>query len=66
MQRRSRKQWVKIIEAFERSEERAGAFAAARCVNANTLKWWRGRLRREAREAAAPRFAVVGVGVAPV
>lgn len=60
MKRRSREQWVRIIEEFERSEQGAEEFAASRGVNANTLKWWRGRLRREAR-AATPRFAVVAV-----
>jgi hypothetical protein len=48
-QRRSAEQWAGLIRQLERSGQTVKAFASARGIRPDTLKWWQWRLRREAR-----------------
>lgn len=51
--------WSAVVDDLEASGLTARAFARERGLNANTLGWWRWRLRQEAarRQAESPRFA---------
>ena len=61
-QRRSRKEWQRLIEEFEGCGLTQQQFATKRGLNAKTLENWAYRLRREAREAVAPvQFLPVSV-----
>jgi hypothetical protein len=66
--RRSAEEWEKLIREFEDSGETAAAFARARGIRPDTLKWWRWRLGREARatKPAASRRAAPRVRLLPV
>jgi len=61
--RRSRTEWQKIIEEFEQAGLTPEVFAAGRGVNANTLRWWRSRFRRAAREEPAETVTFLPVAV---
>src|SRR5512140_2485865 len=45
MRRRSAKEWTQLIRELERSGAAPAAFARARGIRPDTLKWWRWRLR---------------------
>ena len=59
---RSEADWRKTIAAFEASGEKVAAFCARRDINANTLSWWRSRLRRHGTSARGR----AGVELVPV
>jgi hypothetical protein len=63
MQKRSREEWKRLVEAWTVSGESAQDFTKSRGLNARTLQWWRWRLRIDAKEDAtlAPRFVPVTV-----
>lgn len=62
---RRRSEWKELVEALEGSGLSAREFALRHDLNENTLAWWRGRLRGEAREVSrGARF--VPVVVAPM
>ncbi len=48
--RRGREFWRETVADHEESGVPVAAFAALRGLNANTLSWWRWRLRNERRE----------------
>ena len=67
--RRSRQFWRGTTAEYEQSGLTAKAFAELRGLNANTLKWWAGRFRREGRKRAteqSPGFVEVAAGHAPL
>lgn len=45
-----REKWVRRVEELRRSGLRVGEFAAREGVNAQTLMWWRWRLKTERRD----------------
>lgn len=45
--RRTAEEWRRIVTAWEESGVSAGEFARRRGFSANTLSWWRWRLRKE-------------------
>ncbi len=47
--RRSAAEWERLIREQERSGQTATAFARARGIRPDTLKWWRWRLGRTAK-----------------
>ena len=51
--RHSRQFWRGTVAEYEESDLAAGVFAGRRGLNANTLKWWAGRFRRERRLSIA-------------
>jgi transposase-like protein len=53
--RRTAKEWGRLIRELERSGQTVAAFALARGIRPDTLKWWRWRLGRDGR--AEPREA---------
>jgi hypothetical protein len=61
MVRRSREEWVVLVDDLARSGLTAKQFAHQRGINANTLLWWRVELRRRARSANQPAFIEVVV-----
>lgn len=52
--RRSRSEWAALVAEFEGSGESLEQFAIRRDLNANTLKWWRSRLRNQLTLVAVP------------
>jgi transposase-like protein len=61
----ARVRWERVVGEFERSGESVRRFAGARGINANTLSWWRWRLRTEATRARTIRFMPVVLERAP-
>jgi hypothetical protein len=60
LRRRSAKEWARLLDELERSGQTTAAFARARGIRVDTLKWWRWRLQREAKRGAAkPQIARV-------
>jgi hypothetical protein len=63
--RRRAKEWARLLEELERSGQTTAAFARARGIRVDTLKWWRWRLQREGKRAATkrriPRVKLVAV-----
>jgi hypothetical protein len=52
-QRRSAAEWRQLLRELERSGETPVAFARARGIRPDTLKWWRWRLRRATKAASS-------------
>lgn len=50
-----REKWVRQVEQLGRSGLRVGEFAAREGVNAQTLMWWRWKLKAERREGQRGR-----------
>jgi hypothetical protein len=48
-QRRNAREWAELIGELERSGQDAVAFARARGIRPDTLKWWQWRVRRDGR-----------------
>ncbi len=53
--RRTAAEWARLTAEQERSGRSVASFAAARELNAATLRWWKSELRRRG-TAVAPRF----------
>lgn len=53
MRRRTRDEWVQLVEDYARSGLTAAEFASRRGIARSTLAWWSWRLRKEQREAPA-------------
>jgi hypothetical protein len=49
--RRTREQWVKIVETFERSGVALDRFCGRRGIKPSTLKWWQWHLRSDSNGA---------------
>jgi hypothetical protein len=63
-ERRSAKDWSRLIRELKRSGEEPAAFAKARGIRPQTLQWWRWRLgagTKTARPARPPRVQLVAV-----
>ena len=60
--RRSRQDWAKLVEAFERSGQTLDRFCARRRVKPSTLKWWQWHLGKR-RERAGGDVRLVPVDV---
>lgn len=57
---RTAKQWAELIRELERTGQEPAAFARARGIRPDTLKWWRWRLRRGTKTVASrPRASRV-------
>jgi hypothetical protein len=54
-QRRSAREWQRLIRELERSGESPASFARARGIRPDTLKWWRWRLQSKAKAAPVQR-----------
>lgn len=64
-QRRSRREWQRLIGELKGSGLTQQEFAAGRHLNSKTLENWAYRLRREARQVVAPvRFVPIEVRAA--
>ena len=63
--RRSRAEWVKLVAEFEKSDDSASGFASSRGLKANTLGWWRWKLRSERVVAQFAEVIVADVAEAP-
>ena len=63
--RRTRREWVGLVEAWRVSGQTQVEFAAARRVNVHTLRWWIHDLRTHAPavEPARGRFVELGTAV---
>jgi len=65
-QRRTAAEWQQVLRELERSGETAVAFARARGIRPDTLKWWRWRLRSKGKRAASPGRSVKLIAVDPM
>ncbi len=66
MERRSRKQWQRLIREFESSRLPAGEFARKTGIPVRSLYWWRWSLRRESRLAGREGLVARTPRVLPV
>lgn len=57
--RRTAAEWDRLTTEQDRSGRSVAAFAAARGLNAATLRWWKYELRRREPSASAARFVEV-------
>lgn len=53
MVRRSRAQWLEVLEKFESSGEPVAKFCAKRGISPRTFAWWRWQLRDERQKSPA-------------
>ena len=60
--KRSRREWAKLVETFERSGQALDRFCARRGVKPSTLKWWQWHLGK-GRERAGGDVRLVPVDV---
>jgi len=60
--RRSREDWEKLFDVFEKSGQSAKEFCRSRRIRPDTFKWWRWRLARPA-DAAMSAIELVPVDV---
>jgi transposase-like protein len=58
-QRRSAREWERLIRELERSGETPASFAKARGIRPDTLKWWRWRLQSKGKAPARETKATV-------
>ncbi len=61
--RKTREQWLAIVDEFDRSDETAREFCARHGVTTTSLTWWRWRLRRAGGDPVPEQVRLVPVHV---